>query len=100
MVKSLDASNKSSWKVPASLSSVSDFLGKVEKSMESKLFPVSEEYISSYEELPRAEAQVQSAEDRRHRLDEFSHSSWDDDTLSSNFCSDHDNDDTKRRSGK
>jgi hypothetical protein len=62
--------------------SVSKYISEVEKSFTE----------IQHEEIPRALPQVQTAADRRHNLDEQSHGSWDDDTLSSNFCSDHDND--------
>jgi hypothetical protein len=85
----------SSWDIDTSWNSVSDFIAKVEKSIAKPTEKTTAVNSIGYEELPRTKPKVKSAEDR-HRLDEFSHSSWDDDTLSSNFCSDNDNDYMKR----
>ncbi len=82
-------SNK--WNIDTSWNSVSKFIAQVEDSMRTKTTTPDNNSIG-YEEIPRAK--VQTAEDRK-KQDEYSHSSWDDDTLSSNFNSDnedgHDN---------
>ena len=88
-----------SWDIDTSWNSVSEFISKVEKAIEKPKESTSVQNSIGYEELPRTKTQVQSAEDRKYSLDEFSQSSWDDDTLSSNFCSDNDNDYTKRIHG-
>lgn len=73
--------------IDTSWNSVSKFIAQVEDSIRT-----SPANSIGYEEIPRTK--VRTAEDRKNQ-DNFSHSSWDDDTLSSNFCSE-DDDDVKR----
>ena len=74
-----------------------DFIAKVEREIEQQAEQSSPQNSIGYEELPRTKVQVEIEKDSEEGIDRYSQCSWDDDTLSSNFCSD--NEDTKRRNG-
>ncbi len=89
-----------SWDIDTSYS-VTEFIAKVEKSMYNNTTnPSSGQNSIGYEELPRTKADALSGDEEKSSFDDgFSHSSWDDDTLSSNFCSDNETDQMKRKHG-
>ena len=87
------------WNDDSSWKSMEDLIGEVENSIIDSSLSPSDNDIIGYEELPRAEAKSQKAKDTKYNFDNFSHSNWDDDTLSSNFCSDIDHGMEKVRNG-